>query len=87
MLLVMVIIGLRASYFGPKRFAKIGKSESKVTLAQIDALQKALDHCRIDIGRYPATDAGLAALAKRQTKHLGTGLHLLHPPLAATMPR
>ena len=62
LLVVMVIIGLLAGYVGPKLFAQIGKSETKVTRAQVDALQKALDQYRIDIGRYPATEAGLAAL-------------------------
>ncbi len=58
LLAVMVIIGLLAGDVGPKLFALIGKSESKVARAQIDALQKALDQYRIDIGRYPATDSG-----------------------------
>jgi general secretion pathway protein G len=62
LLVVMVIIGLLAGYVGPKLFAQIGKSETKVTRAQLDALQKALDQYRIDIGRYPATEPGLAAL-------------------------
>ena len=62
LLVVMVIIGLLAGYVGPKLFAQIGKSETKVTRAQVDALQKALDQYRIDIGRYPATESGLAAL-------------------------
>ena len=62
LLVVMVIIGLLAGYVGPKLFAQIGKSETKVTRAQVDALQKALDQYRIDIGRYPATEPGLAAL-------------------------
>ena len=61
-MVVMVIIGLLAGYVGPKLFAQIGKSETKVTRAQVDALQKSLDQYRIDIGRYPATEAGLAAL-------------------------
>ena len=65
LLVVMVIIGLLAGYVGPKLFAQIGKSETKVTRAQIDALQKALDQYRIDIGRYPATEAGLAALVHK----------------------
>jgi len=65
LLVVMVIIGLLAGYVGPKLFAQIGKSETKVTRAQIDALQKALDQYRIDTGRYPATEAGLAALVQR----------------------
>ena len=58
----MVIIGLLAAYVGPRLFGQIGKSEVKATRAQIDALQKALDQYRIDIGRYPGTEAGLAAL-------------------------
>jgi general secretion pathway protein G len=65
LLVVMVIIGLLAGYVGPKLFAQIGKSETKVTRAQIDALQKALDQYRIDTGRYPSTQQGLAALTAR----------------------
>ena len=61
----LVIIGLLAGYVGPKLFAQIGKSETKVTRAQIDALQKALDQYRIDIGRYPNSEQGLAALVQR----------------------
>lgn len=65
LLVVMVIIGLLAGYVGPKLFGQIGKSESKVTRAQIDALQKSLDQYRIDTGRYPSTQQGLAALVTR----------------------
>ena len=61
----MVIIGLLAGYVGPKLFAQIGKSEAKVTRAQIDALQKALDQYRIDTGHYPSTEQGLAVLVQR----------------------
>jgi general secretion pathway protein G len=64
LLVVMVIIGLLAGYVGPKLFAQIGKSEAKVARAQIDALQKALDQYRIDVGRYPATEQGLTALTQ-----------------------
>ena len=65
LLVVMVIIGLLAGYVGPKLFAQIGKSETKVTRAQIDALQKALDQYRIDTGHYPSTEQGLAGLVLR----------------------
>lgn len=65
LLVVMVIIGLLAGYVGPKLFGQIGKSEVKVARAQIDALHKALDQYRIDIGRYPGTEQGLAALVAR----------------------
>ena len=61
----MVIIGLLAGYVGPKLFGQIGKSETKAAKAQIDALSKALDQYRIDVGRYPSTEQGLAALVQK----------------------
>lgn len=65
LLVVMVIIGLLAGYVGPKFFGQIGKSEVKATRAQVDALQKALDQYRLDVGRYPRTEQGLIALVQR----------------------
>jgi general secretion pathway protein G len=62
LLVVMVIIGLLAGYVGPRYFSQIGKSEVKTARAQIDALGKALDQYRLDTGRYPSTEQGLAAL-------------------------
>ena len=62
LLVVMVIIGLLAGYVGPKYFAQIGKSEAKTAKAQVEALGKALDQYRLDTGRYPSTEQGLAAL-------------------------
>lgn len=65
LLVVMVIIGMLAGYVAPKVFGQIGKSQVKITHAQIDALQKALDQYRIDTGRYPPTSAGLNALVSQ----------------------
>lgn len=65
LLVVIVIIGLLAGYVGPKYFAQVGKSEIKVARAQIDAFEKALDTYRLDVGRYPTTEQGLAALEQR----------------------
>jgi general secretion pathway protein G len=65
LLVVMVIIGLLAGYVGPKFFGQIGKSEVKATRAQIDALQKSLDQYRLDVGRYPSTEQGLAVLVAK----------------------
>lgn len=62
LLVVMVIIGLLAGYVGPKYFAQLGKSETKAAMAQVEALAKALDTYRLDIGHYPSTEQGLAAL-------------------------
>ena len=62
LLVVMVIIGLLAAYVGPKYFSQVGKSEIKMAQAQIDALEKALHQYRLDVGSYPPTEQGLAAL-------------------------
>lgn len=62
LLVVMVIIGLLASYVGPKYFAQIGKSETKTAKQQIGALESALDQYRLDTGHYPSTEQGLNAL-------------------------
>ncbi len=81
LLVVMVIIGLLAGYVGPKYFAQIGKSETKTAKAQIEALSRALDTYRLDIGHYPSTEQGLAALnrqpdgeAKWQGPYLAKGV-------------
>lgn len=58
----MVIIGLLAGYVAPRYFTQVGKSEVKVARAQIDAFDKALEAYRLDTGRYPTTEQGLAAL-------------------------
>jgi general secretion pathway protein G len=62
LLVVMVIIGLLAGFVGPRYFSQVGKSQSKLAAAQIDALEKALEQFRLDVDRYPTTEEGLAAL-------------------------
>lgn len=70
LLVVMVIIGLLASYVGPKFFDQVGKSETKATKAQIVAFGKALDAYRLDTGHYPTTDQGLNALVTKPAGEL-----------------
>lgn len=65
LLVVIVIIGLLASYVGPRYFSQLGKSERKAAKAQIEAFGKALDAYRLDTGSYPSTEQGLAALTAR----------------------
>lgn len=68
LLVVIVIIGLLAAYVGPKYFAQLGKSEVTIARAQIEGLGKALDTYRLDVGRYPTTEQGLAALLSKPTE-------------------
>lgn len=62
LLVVIVIIGLLASYVGPKYFSQIGKSEIALAKSQMEAFEKALDTFRLDVGRYPTSEEGLEAL-------------------------
>ncbi len=62
LLVVIVIIGLLAAYVGPKYFSQLSKSEVTVAKAQIESFEKSLDTFRLDVGRYPSTEEGMAAL-------------------------
>lgn len=80
LLVVIVIIGLLASLVAPKYFNQIGKSNAKIAKAQIDALEKALDQYRLDVGAYPSTEHGLSALtAKPQGLDRWQGPYLKKP--------
>jgi len=65
LLVVVVIIGLLAGFVAPRYFSQVGKSEVNVAKAQIDALEKALDQYRLDVGRYPSNELGLKALVEK----------------------
>jgi general secretion pathway protein G len=65
LLVVMVIIGLLASYVAPRFFDQVGKSEIKAAQAQLSAFEKALGAYRLDTGHFPSADQGLKALVDR----------------------
>ena len=65
LLVVIAIIGLLAAYVGPKYFSQIGKSEQSVAKAQVDAFARAVGTYRLDVGSFPTTEDGLAALTAR----------------------
>ena len=62
LLIVMVILGLLASLVGPRLVGKIGASKTKTAAAQIELLSTAVESYRLDVGKYPSTKEGLAAL-------------------------
>ena len=70
LLVVMVIIGLLASYVGPRYFSQLGKSEITTAKAQMQAFSRALDHYRLDVGSYPTVEQGLNALLARPANEL-----------------
>lgn len=67
LLIVMVILGLLASLVGPRLFGHVGSSKTKAAKAQIEMLGAALDTYRLDAGRYPTTEQGLAVLWEKPT--------------------
>ena len=73
LLVVMVIIGLLAGFVAPRYFSQVGKSQVKAARAQIDALDKAIEHFRFDMDRLPTTEEGLAAhsMSRRPTSRTG----------------
>ena len=65
LLVVVAIIGLLAAYVGPKYFSQIGKSEQSVARSQVEAFNRALGAYRLDVGNFPSSEEGLAALLAR----------------------
>ena len=63
LLVVLVVLGLLVSIVGPRYFSQLGKSEGKAAQTQIASIVKALDMYRLDVGKYPTTEQGLAALS------------------------
>ena len=61
-LVVLVILVLLAGLVLPRYFAPVNKSEVLLARAQIEALGKALEQYRADVGSYPSTEQGLEAL-------------------------
>lgn len=83
LLVVVAILGLLIGIVAPRYFSQVGKSEINVAKAQIDALGKALDQYRLDVGRYPPTELGLNALVTRppnEAKWNGPYLQKAPPP-------
>ncbi len=66
LLIVMVIMTVLLALVGPKMFGKIGSSKQKAAKAQISLFETALDIYRLDVGKFPTTDQGLAALREKQ---------------------
>ena len=64
-LVVLVILGLLAGLVGPRLFGKVDASKVKTAETQVRMLKTALQTFRLDVGRYPTPEEGLAVLEKR----------------------
>lgn len=65
MMVVVSIIGLLIVLVGPRFIRGQEKAEVRAAAAQIANFGTALDTFRLDVGRYPNTQEGLAALLQR----------------------
>lgn len=61
-MVVMAIIAMLAAMVGPRLMRQQEKAAMKAAAAQVERLGTALDTFRLDMGRYPSTQEGLAAL-------------------------
>ena len=62
LLVVLVIVGLLAAFVGPILYQRIAPAKTTAARAQLDGFVTALDTYLVDVGQYPTTDQGLAAL-------------------------
>jgi general secretion pathway protein G len=65
MLVVLVIIGLIMGLVGPRVLNYLSDARSKAARLQIESFSNSLDLYYLDVGRYPTSQEGLAALVKR----------------------
>jgi general secretion pathway protein G len=62
LLVVIVVIAILATLVAPNVFQHVGAAKDATARSQIEMLGAALDAYRLDNGRYPTTEQGLAAL-------------------------
>lgn len=62
-LIAVAIVALLAALIAPRLFGQLDSSQITAARTQIRMIETALDSYRLDIGRYPAAEEGLAALA------------------------
>lgn len=65
MMVVLAIIGTLAMLVGPSVFRNLGDANITAAQTQIETMAVALDGYRLDVGRYPTTEEGLAALRRQ----------------------
>ena len=65
LLVVLAILTLLAGLVGPRVLGQLGGAKSKTAAVQIADLDKSLEIFKLDVGRYPTTEEGLAALVTK----------------------
>ncbi len=65
LMVVIVIIGVLAALIAPKIISRVGQAKVTAAKADLSNIMNALKMYKLDNGRYPSTDQGLAALAAK----------------------
>lgn len=64
LLVVIVILGLLIGLVGPALLGQLGRAKASIASQSITRMGSVLDLYKLDVGAYPTTDQGLAALIK-----------------------
>src|SRR5215831_3827587 len=75
-LVVITIIGLIMALVGPRVLGYLGESKTKAAKIQIESFSSALDLYYLDLGRYPTSNEGLAALTRSNNQAGWNGPYL-----------
>ena len=65
LLVVLVILGLLAGLVGPRVLKYLGTAKSDTAMLQIEEFSASLDLFHLEVGRFPTTEEGLAALVEQ----------------------
>ena len=65
LMVVLVILGLLATFIGPKIMSAPDKARVTKAINDIKALESGLNMYKLDNGNYPTTDQGLLALVEK----------------------
>jgi len=71
LLVVLAILGLLIGLVGPRFLGQLGGAKSKTAAIQIADLEKGLELFKLDVGRFPTSDEGLAALVRQPANARG----------------
>jgi general secretion pathway protein G len=71
LLVVLAILTLLAGLVGPRVLGQLGGAKSKTAGVQIADLEKSLELFKLDVGRFPISEEGLAGLSAKPANATG----------------
>ena len=86
MLVVLAIMGLLAAIIAPQVLKYLGSSRTQTAKVQVQNVVAALELYRLDVGRYPSQEEGLAAVVAAPATAAGWNGPYLQKSAALTDP-